>query len=112
MRNILNTPTKALAADLACWASLIALLVYAIVSVSNLLVVGVLVALTGAVTVFALVYNGRNIRTVVRSKLANRRYRREAAEREARELEQEREDARLRSINLERDLRNVLNRYS
>ena len=80
MRNILNTPTKALAADLACWASLIALLVYAIVSVSNLLVVGMLVALTGAVTVFALVYNGRNIRTVVRSKLAERRYGREPPE--------------------------------
>ena len=110
MRNILNTPTKALAADLACWASLIALLVYAIVSVSNLLVVGMLVALTGAVTVFALVYNGRNIRTVVRSKLANRRYRREAAEREARE-EADRLERLERDAAYGRELRNLNDRY-
>ena len=110
MRNILNTPAKALAADVACWSSLIALLVYAIVSVSNLLVVGLLIALTGAVAVFALVYNGRNIRTVVRSRLAARRYRAEEAAREARD-EADRLDRLETDAAYGRELRNLNDRY-
>lgn len=110
MRNIFRTPTTALLADVTCWTALIALLVYAYANVNSLVLSGVILAVTVAVGAFALWYNGRNIRYVVRTRLATRRYLKEEAKREeARRLEREEQDRR--DAEYGRELRELNRRY-
>ena len=91
MRNPFRTPTQALLADVACWTLLVGLLVCVGVTANNALWTGVMLTVAALLGTFAVLYNGRNVRTVVRSKLANRRYRKEE---EARRLAREEEEAR------------------
>jgi len=118
MRNLLNTPTKALLADVACWTALIGLLICVGVTAENQLLAGVMLTVATLLGLFALVYNGRNIRTVVRSKLANRAWVKEQTLRL--EEESRREEARLaeRARQSEKDavlgraIIDTINRYS
>ena len=110
MRNPFRTPTQALLADVACWTLLVGLLVCVGVTADNALWTGVMLTVAALLGTFAVLYNGRNVRTVVRSKLANRRYRKEE---EARRAEYEREEAeRLRrDAAYGRELRELNRRY-
>jgi len=118
MRNLLNTPTKALLADVACWTLLVGLLICVGVTADNQLLAGVMLTVATLLGLFALVYNGRNIRTVVRSKLANRAWVKEQTLRL--EEESRREEARLaeRARQSEKDavlgraIIDTINRYS
>lgn len=101
MRNIFKTPTQALIADIACWTALVGLLVCVGVTANNQLLAGVMLTLAALLGLFALVYNGRNVRVVVRGKLAALRWKRketarlqvEANQYAEREARRERDDA-------------------
>ena len=110
MRNPFRTPTQALLADIACWTLLVGLLICVGVTANNQMLAGVMLTVAALLGLFAVLYNGRNVRTVVRSALSNRRYRREAAEREARyEAEQAERDRR--DAQYGRELRDLNRRY-
>ncbi len=100
MNRLFSTPTQALLADVVCWSVLTYLMV----------VIGWL-SLSLAVGGFALLYNGRNANTVIRSKLRNRRDRKEQVVRQANRDE---ERARQNEIDASygRELRSLNNRYS
>lgn len=110
MNRIFRTPTQALLADIVCWVSLVALLGYLFINVANPVLSGAIIVITLGVALFALVYNGRNVRTVVRSALQRRRYEREEAERRARYEREEAERLR-RDAAYGRELRDLNRRY-
>jgi len=110
MNRIFRTPTQALLADVLCWVALIVLLGYASISVTNAVLSGVILAVTAIVTSFAVIYNGRNVRTLVRGALQRRRYEREEAERRARYEREEQERLR-RDAAYGRELRDLNRRY-
>lgn len=111
MRNIFRTSTQALVADIVCWVSLIALIAYAAISVANPIVTGVLLTIGILIGAFALMYNGSNTATVIRSKLATRRYNREReVEIERENAERERQESRDAAYG--RELRDLNNRYN
>ena len=105
-----RTQSQALIADIVCWVSLIGLLGYAAYAVSNPIVTGALLVVIALVTLFALVYNGSNTRTVVRSYISRKRYERESAEREA-QYEREEAERNRRDAAYGRELRELNRRY-
>lgn len=111
MRNPFRTQKQALIADIVCWVSLISLLGYAAYTVANPVVTGVLLAVIAIVGAFALLYNGSNVRTVVRSYMSSKRYEREEAERQVQyKAEQAERDSR--DAEYGRELRDLNNRYN
>lgn len=110
MRNLLNTPTKALLADVACWTALVGLLVCVGVTADNQLLAGVMLTVATLLGLFALVYNGRNLKTVLRRRRDRAISKRNLENERVRRAEEEKAILE-RDAAYGRELRNLNNRY-